>query len=48
MTQLENRGLLLRPAMSGRAKIYCGQGNALNLLCRRFVRYFRVEFWSWW
>lgn len=48
MTQLENSSLLLRPAMSGRAKIYCGERNALELLLRRLVRYFRVEFWSWW
>jgi len=48
MTQLQNRSMLLRPAMSGRAKIYCGERNALDLLLRRLVRYFRVEFWSWW
>ena len=48
MTQLENRAMLLRPSMSGRAKIYCGERNALELLLRRVVRYFRVEFWSWW
>jgi multidrug resistance efflux pump len=48
MTQLENRSMLLRPAMSGRAKIYGGERNALELLLRRVVRYFRVEFWSWW
>jgi multidrug resistance efflux pump len=48
MTQLDNPSLLLRPGMSGRAKIYCGGRNGLDLLLRRFVRYFRVEFWSWW
>jgi putative peptide zinc metalloprotease protein len=48
MTQLENPSLQLHPEMSGRAKIDCGQQNALELVLRRFVRYFRVEFWSWW
>lgn len=48
MTQLENPSLRLHPEMSGRAKIDCGQTRALNLLLSRFVRYFRVEFWSWW
>ncbi len=48
MTQLANPALLLRPEMSGRARIYCGEENGLNLALRRFIRYFRVEFWSWW
>lgn len=48
MTQLENPALQLQPQMSGRAKIYCAEDNALHLLLRRFIRYFRVEFWSWW
>jgi len=47
-TQLENSALLLKPAMSGMAKIYCGERRALDLTSRRFVRYLRVEFWSWW
>lgn len=48
ITQLDNSSLLLRPAMSGRAKIYCGQQRAFDLLLRRLTRYLRVEFWSWW
>ena len=48
VTQLDNRTGLLRPAMSGRAKIYCGEQRALDLMLRRLVRYLRVEFWSWW
>jgi putative peptide zinc metalloprotease protein len=47
-TQLDNSALLLKPAMSGMAKIYCGDRRALDLISRRFVRYLRVEFWSWW
>jgi putative peptide zinc metalloprotease protein len=47
-TQLDNSSLLLKPEMTGLAKIYCGERRALELLGRRIVRYLRVEFWSWW
>jgi len=47
-TRLDNKSLLLRPGMSGQAKIRCGEERALELVGRRFVRYLRVEFWSWW
>jgi multidrug resistance efflux pump len=47
-TRLENHAHLLLPKMSGRAKIYCGQKTALQLVLRRLVSYLRVEFWSWW
>ena len=48
MTRLQNQSHQLLPKMSGRAKIYCGEQNALQLALRRFVSYLRVEFWSWW
>lgn len=38
----------LRPGMTGQAKIYCGKRSIFKLLTRRFVRYLRVEVWSWW
>jgi multidrug resistance efflux pump len=47
-TQIDNADGLLKPQMSGMAKIYCGDRRALDLLGRRFVRYVRVEVWSWW
>ena len=47
-TQLENPGLLLKPQMTGTAKIHCGERQAIALVTRRLVRYLRVEFWSWW
>ena len=47
-TQIDNAGGLLKPQMSGMAKIYCGERRALDLVGRRFVRYLRVEVWSWW
>jgi multidrug resistance efflux pump len=48
VTQLENADLLLKPEMSGNAKIYCGKRRLLELMTRRLARFIRVEFWSWW
>jgi len=47
-TRLENAALLLKPEMTGHAKIYCGQRRLVDLVGRRIVRFFKVEFWSWW
>ena len=47
-TQLDNADLLLKPEMSGNAKIYCGERRLYEVLFRRLVRFVRVEFWSWW
>jgi putative peptide zinc metalloprotease protein len=47
-TALDNPELLLRPEMTGTAKIYCGQRRLFDVLTRRLARYVRVEFWSWW
>jgi multidrug efflux pump subunit AcrA (membrane-fusion protein) len=47
-TTLENPDLLLRPEMTGTAKIYCGERWLFDVLTRRLARYLRVEFWSWW
>ncbi len=47
-TQIPNPTLLLKPYMTGRAKISCGRRNLLDLMTRRFARAMRVEFWSWW
>src|SRR5437899_9225218 len=46
--RIDNSSLKLKSEMSGRAKIYCGQRRMLDLMTRRFQRYIRVEFWSWW
>ncbi len=48
MTQLRNPTMLLRPEATGSARIYCDEENALKLALGRFIRYFRVEFWSCW
>jgi putative peptide zinc metalloprotease protein len=47
-TELSNASLLLKPEMTGNAKIFCGQRRIFDLLTRRLSRYIRVEFWSWW
>jgi hypothetical protein len=47
-TRLDNAAGLLKPEMTGNAKVYCGEQRAIDLVMRRFVRYLRVEFWSWW
>jgi putative peptide zinc metalloprotease protein len=47
-TQLDNSSLLLKPEMTGHAKIYCGQRSLLDLLRWRLARVIKVEFWSWW
>ena len=48
MVQMEQPTSLLKPEMTGNAKIYCGKRTLLHLLTRRVARYVRVEFWSWW
>ena len=47
-TEIDNGGGLLKPGMTGMAKIYCGQRRIIDLVTRRVSRTFRVEFWSWW
>ena len=47
-TQIENEGFLLKPEMTGNAKIYCEERRIIDLITRRLVNYIRVEFWSWW
>ncbi len=47
-TEIDNRAGLLKPGMSGMAKIECGQRRLIDLITRRISRTFRVEFWSWW
>jgi len=46
--ELPNAEGLLKPQMTGHARIYCGERRALDVLTRRFRRFIRVEFWSWW
>jgi len=47
-TQVDNHALLLKPEMTGQAKIYCGERRIVDLVKRRLARTVKVEFWSWW
>lgn len=47
-TEIDNSAELLKPGMTGMAKIYCGKRRIADLMMRRLSRTFRVEFWSWW
>ncbi|MFN2508906.1 MAG: hypothetical protein ABR589_09055, partial [Chthoniobacterales bacterium] len=47
-TEIDNSAGLLKPGMTGMAKIYCGKRRIIDLITRRLSRTFRVEFWSWW
>jgi multidrug resistance efflux pump len=47
-TEIDNGDGLLKPGMTGMAKICCGQRRIIDLINRRLSRTFRVEFWSWW
>jgi Cu(I)/Ag(I) efflux system membrane fusion protein len=47
-TEIENIDLLLKPDMTGNAKIEGPARPLYALISRRFVNFLRVEFWSWW
>jgi multidrug resistance efflux pump len=46
--QMDQADGLLKPEMTGNAKILCGKRPIYQLLTRRLARYVRVEFWSLW
>ncbi len=45
-SELQNDNLQLKPEMTGVAKIYCGDRRIIDLATRRFIRWFRTEFWD--
>jgi HlyD family secretion protein len=45
-SELQNDELLLKPDMTGVAKIYCGDRRIFDLMTRRMVRWIRTEFWD--
>jgi putative peptide zinc metalloprotease protein len=47
-TEIDNPSLLLKPEMTGQAKIFCGERRLLDVATRRLARSVKVEFWSWW
>jgi hypothetical protein len=48
MTDIDNKSGLLKPDMTGSAKIYGGPRRIFGLATRRIARSVRVEVWSWW
>ena len=46
--ELSNAAGLLKPSMTGYARISCGKRRALDVLTRSLRRFVRLEFWSWW
>jgi multidrug efflux pump subunit AcrA (membrane-fusion protein) len=42
---VDNAEKLLKPGMTGVAKIYCGMSFVANILTRDLVRFIRTEFW---
>ena len=44
-SELQNDDLLLKPDMTGVARIYCGDRRIADLITRRMVRWIRTEFW---
>ena len=47
-TEIDNGSRLLKPGMTGHAKIFCGQRRLIDLITRRLARTVKVQFWSWW
>jgi hypothetical protein len=45
---IDNSSGLLRPGLTGYARISTGERRMLDVLTRRIRRFIRVEFWSWW
>jgi len=45
-SELQNDDFMLKPEMTGVAKIYCGDRRILGLITRRMVRWVRTEFWD--
>ncbi len=48
-TQINNESLLLKPGMTGKAKILAGHRLGLgHMMVRKLAQAVQVEFWSWW
>jgi putative peptide zinc metalloprotease protein len=45
---VDNAADVLKPSMTGTAKISSGTRSLFTVLTRRLARVVRVEFWSWW
>jgi len=47
-TLIDNRSRLLKPEMTGQAKVFCGRRRIVDLIARRMALTFNVAIWSWW
>jgi len=45
-SEVDNDKLLLKPEMTGVAKIYCGDRRIIDIMTRRMIRWVRTEFWD--
>jgi hypothetical protein len=45
-SELPNEDLMLKPEMTGVARIYCGKRRIIDLATRRIIRWIRTEFWD--
>jgi putative peptide zinc metalloprotease protein len=45
--QVQDHANLLKPGMTGFAKIYCGRHSVFQLATRRAMSWVRTEFWTW-
>ena len=45
-SELQNDNLLLKPEMTGVAKIYCGDRRIIDIMTYRLIRWIRTEFWD--
>jgi multidrug resistance efflux pump len=44
-SEVDNPDAILRPGMTGNAKIYCGRRRIVYLWTRQIIKFIRVEFW---
>jgi putative peptide zinc metalloprotease protein len=45
-SEMPNDALILKSDLTGVAWIYCGERRIIELMSRRFIRWFRTEFWD--
>jgi len=48
ITEIDNDSLLLKPGMSGEAKVYGDRRRILDVVLRRLALTVGVNLWSWW
>lgn len=47
-SEIDNGPLLLKPGMTGQAKVFCGPRRIVELVMRRLALTMHVNVWSWW